>query len=114
MLDPKKAAAALKKRRDIDPCYVYEPGPTQLDFHKSDAYYRLVSGGNRSGKTSSCLIELAQLVRQIHPYKKPYGPVIALVFCISRQQATMVVQKKLFESCEFPGEIGKQPMIPKR
>ncbi len=119
-LSPSRAAAILKRRWATDPCRQYTPGPTQDEFHRSDAYFRLVTGGGRSGKTTSCLIDLVWCLRGIHPHKKWDGPVTALVFCVSRQQAAMVAQKKMFERCEFPDiegkppGIGQLPLIPKR
>ncbi len=68
-------------------------------------------------------MDLAMCLRGIHPYKKPLNrPMTALVFSITRQQAAMVSQRKLFTACEFPDPplgpgpigIGMKPLIPAR
>lgn len=97
----------------------YRPSPTQRRFHESNTYFKLVLGGGRMGKTTSCLADLVMAMRGIHPWKPWEGPFTALAFAISRQQAAMVMGKKLFESCELPSlitapdEMGvQQPVYP--
>ncbi len=116
-------AAVLARYNAEDPCFRYRPSPTQARFHASPAYFKLVTGGGRSGKTTSCLVDLAMCLRGIHPYKKPLNrPMTALIFSITRQQAAMVSQRKLFTACEFPDPplgpgpagLGQRPMIPAR
>lgn len=109
---PAKAAAILAERRLKDPCYQFRRTTTQEAFHRSRARFRMLSGGNRSGKTATSLVELAALVRGLHPHRPWFGPVIAMVFCVSRQQAAMVVQRKLLVASEIPGVMHDQPMIP--
>lgn len=111
-ITPELAKAILAIRKKRDPLNFYKPSPTQQEFHNSSKYFKLVTGGGRSGKTTSCLMDLVMACRGKHPSKPWEGPVQALVFCISRQQASMVAQRKLLDACEFPGEIGNFPMIP--
>ncbi len=122
-------AAELERRRWSDPLLMglkygeeglgpeknirgYAPSPTARLYHASNAYYRLVTGGGRAGKTSAVLADLALTLRGIHPFKPWQGPFTAIMFCVSRQQAAMVAQKKLFQQCELPGPMGQFPFIP--
>lgn len=41
-------AASLRAKERAVACYV--PNPKQLEFHKEQARYRVLLGGNRSGK----------------------------------------------------------------
>ena len=128
-IDPNDRRAAARKLLEaqipldpISPIYQHVPrSPTQLAMLQSDAYYKLVLGGGRSGKTTVCLMDLAMAMRGIHPWKPWKGPYRTLAFAISRKQAAMVVGYKLLEQCEFPPhlatpeypDIGLQPFIPK-
>ena len=48
-----------KLRRDISPLKLYKPYDYQLPFHQdTEAYESVVLGGNRSGKTTACAMEL--------------------------------------------------------
>lgn len=115
-----KAQEILAARRLRDPCYAYQPGPTAQEFHKSNTYHCLVTGGGGSGKSTACLIDLSMCLRGIHPHKPWLGPVRAVVLCVTRQQAAMVAQRKLFHCSELTGPNGEQipasnePMIPER
>lgn len=54
----------------------YIPLAKQTVFHKSDAHIRLYIGGNRSGKTTSGVVEDIYFLRGEHPYKKvPEAPI---------------------------------------
>lgn len=49
---------------------LYEPlDDVQRDFHKSQADVRWLFGGNQSGKTNTGMMDLAQLVLDIHPFR---------------------------------------------
>ncbi len=78
-------------------------------FHN---YIAAGSVHHNSGKTTSVLADLALTLRGIHPFKPWQGPFTAIMFCVSRQQAAMVAQKKLFQQCELPGPMGQFPFIP--
>jgi len=47
-----------------------EDDSTQSDFHKSNADIKWFFGGNQSGKTHTNMVDLAQVVLNIHPFKK--------------------------------------------
>lgn len=116
---PAQARALLAKLRETDPIYHYTPLPTCALFHASDAYFRLLESGGQAGKSTAACAEMAMLLRGIHPHKRFYGPITGLYMCVSRQQAAMVVQEKLFGHCGFPDlpgappGIGNYPFIPK-
>jgi phage terminase large subunit-like protein len=48
----------------------YQPYPEQERFHRSDAFGRYISGGNRGGKTNSLVAELIFWGTNTHPYLK--------------------------------------------
>ena len=54
---------------------LYKPMPIQKQFHESRAHIRIIRGGNRSGKTTASMCELAYALMGTHPDqgKYPYG-----------------------------------------
>lgn len=60
-------------RRMKQPLRVYQPddqeGHNQLVIHKSRAKYKLIFGGNQSGKTVTSAAEIAWWLLGIHPYR---------------------------------------------
>lgn len=111
-LTPEKRRALLEFRHARDPLRHYKPGPTQLRFHQSPARFKLVTGGNRSGKTACLVTDIAWKVRGIHPYFPSYGPIRVFMFAQARAQASQVLARKLFDACEFPGDLRTRPLIP--
>lgn len=67
-------AVAELRLREIHPINVFTPtnqlDHDQLAFLKADAYYRLLFGGNQSGKSITAAYDLACYARGKHPYKK--------------------------------------------
>lgn len=61
----------LSSRRPIDD---YRPHAKQLEFHKCDSNIRLMSGGNRSGKSSCGIAEDVWTALGIHPYRRVRVP----------------------------------------
>lgn len=106
------ARAALEKLKSSDPLLAFKPSATVAAFMKSKALFKLVLGGNRSGKTTGVLADLAMRARGIHPHAKWFGPIRIFFFTVGRSQAATVTGHKLFEKSEFPGPIGQFPMIP--
>jgi hypothetical protein len=103
----------LREYRDArDPLKHYVPGPTQLRFHQSPARFKLITGGNRSGKTAAKVVDISWKARGIHPYFPSYGPIRVFMFAQSRQQCAQVIARKMFEASEFPGAMSRLPMIP--
>ncbi len=91
----------------------YKPSPTQDEFHHSNAQNRLLTVGGRGGKTTAALMELAWLAMGIHPYKRNHSrPLSILILSLTRQNASQVVQRKLFETCEIPGPVYSKPLLP--
>lgn len=111
-MTPDKAKAALEKLKASDPLLALKTSPTQAAFLKSKALFRLIIGGNRSGKTTIALADLAMRARGIHPTAKWFGPIRIFCFTVGRSQAATVTGRKLFEKSEFPGALGQFPMIP--
>jgi len=89
------------------------PGPTQLQCLQSTANFRLLEGGNQSGKTAHCVAECAMYARGIHPIRPWFGPVNLMVLVTSRQQAQTIWHRKLIEQSMLKGPAYSQPMIPK-
>jgi hypothetical protein len=91
----------------------YKASPTQDEFHRSIAQNRLLTVGGRGGKTTAALAELSWLAMGCHPYKKNHTrPLSILILSLTRQNASQVVQRKLFEMCEIPGPFHAKPFIP--
>jgi len=62
----------------------YEPHPTQMAFHRSQAQQRGLFGGNQSGKTFAGCMEVAYAVGKCHPYRlNEVGKVFARDCCVS-------------------------------
>ncbi|MFC1633565.1 terminase large subunit domain-containing protein [Planctomycetota bacterium] len=50
---------------------LYRPLPAMQEFHKSQAKNRFLFGGNRSGKSESCIgFDLGSYTLGVHPYRK--------------------------------------------
>lgn len=112
-LSPAEASLYLEAMRQEYAIFGYKPSPTQLDFHKSCVNNRLLTTGGRGGKTTAAMAEIAWLAMGVHPYKKNHTrPLSILILSLTRQNASQVVQRKLFEASELPGEVGGKPFIP--
>lgn len=91
----------------------YHASPTQDEFHRSSAQNRLLTVGGRGGKTTAAMAELSWLAMGCHPYKKNHTrPLSILILSLTRQNASQVVQRKLFETCEIPGPVYAKPFLP--
>lgn len=80
------------KRRDEHAINVYKPGDTpdwnQKAFHSSTATYRLLFGGNRSGKSQAAAYEVACWLLGRSPFRSiPDAP--NRVWCISVEYSTL-------------------------
>lgn len=62
-------AGALAERRR-EGLQLYRPLPALVDFHSSNAHWRIVFGSNRGGKTLAACTELARAVTGQDPYEK--------------------------------------------
>jgi hypothetical protein len=109
---PKQLAALKAHRESRDPLLIYQARPTSLRFHESSARHKLLTGGNRSSKTTTGLVDLAMKLRGIHPHHKWTKPLRVWIWCQSRSQAAAVVGRKLFEKSELIGPCEQYPMIP--
>jgi len=80
------------ERREQHAINTYEPSHTpghdQLAFHKSTARYRLLFGGNQSGKSHGAAYEIACWATGKHPYRKiPDGDIE--IWVISAEYITL-------------------------
>lgn len=87
------AEAALElKRRSKHSLYAHVPGDTpgwnQKSFHESTAIYRLLFGGNQSGKSRSAAYEIVCWLRGKHPYRVVPSPPNR-VWAISAEYTTL-------------------------
>lgn len=59
----------VNRRFKRNPAMAYRPAPTALRFHQSNAPFRWLLGGNRSGKSRSAAQEVLWYATGTHPYK---------------------------------------------
>lgn len=111
-MTPETARKIIELRKSQDPLEFYQPTGTQQEFHNSLARRRLICGPNRSGKSCAATAELAMILRNKHPARKPYGQLTIIQFTVSRQQAAQVIGKKLLQQSELKGPCKEKPMIP--
>jgi len=64
-----RVANEIAKRR-IEALKLYEPQPTQLEFHKDTSPECMLQGGNRGGKSLAAFVEDARAVLGKDPYNK--------------------------------------------
>ena len=102
----------LRLAAKLDPVLNYKPTPTQKRCLYSPTRYRWIGGGNRSGKSAHCAVELAMAARRLHPTRTVRSVNgTYLLLAPSREQLQDPWAKKLLEDCELPGFRGK-PLIP--
>lgn len=112
-LTPEQQAAARAFVEREYAIFHYKPSPNQLAFHQDCQPNKLTIGGSRSGKTTANIVEVCWLAMGIHPYKEnAKEPLSILILSLTRQNASQVTQRKMFESCELPGPIGAKPFLP--
>ena len=73
----KRMVALLQEKasREMSALRLYRPLPEQDPFHKSRARYRVVRGGNRSGKSASAFIETASCATGIAIHDSQGNPI---------------------------------------
>lgn len=69
-LERMRALAVQRANLRIDPLRLYEPLQGQQEIHASNSPQRILRGGNRSGKTVSCAIEIARAALRCDPFNK--------------------------------------------
>jgi phage terminase large subunit-like protein len=75
-----KLQAEKNRQMDNNPIAWHKPLGEQQRFHESSALHRLLTGGNRSGKTKSGAAELIFWLRGDSPYREiPKGPLTGVV-----------------------------------
>lgn len=114
-MTPDEARAILAR----DPLKYFNPSPTQDQFLRrplSD-WACLNTSVSRGGKTSVSCVDLAWIMRGIHPYRPNYTNLTLLQFTPSRLQAANVIGAKLFKKSELilpdaPPGVAALAMIP--
>lgn len=91
--------AAEVERRQCEALRLYEPGPVQEEFHRSQVRKRIVAGGNQSGKSFTGYFELARAVTGLDPYNKyPKTGGIAAVIGVNHGFIGRVTYPALFKA----------------
>jgi phage terminase large subunit-like protein len=86
----------VKKER---PMLFYQPNETAKAFHACQSPYRLLVGGNRSGKTFSGSAEAVYFATCTHPYKKDLEPnegwVVSETYKVQEEASQKLIMEKL-------------------
>lgn len=96
----------------LDKTFRLGPGPNQLAAIMDVSTWRLVQGGNRTGKSVVMLAECAMYARNLHPVRKWSIPPKILVLITTKRQAKQVWQNRLFERSCILGPADSKPLIP--
>lgn len=95
-------AVAEKAHRSCEALRIFKPLPEQERFFASDADERLAIGGNRSGKTTPVMVEVARAVTGQDPYEKyPRRDGIYILVAKDLGQCARVFYRKLFMAGAF-------------
>lgn len=105
-----RALKALAERRQ-DPLSHYKPSRPQAIALKSKTRYRITTGINQSGKTALACVEMAHTLRGTSPWRENYPGGRYLCMAPTRAQAATIQGHYLLEACEFPGAIGRKPLL---
>ncbi len=101
-MDDFREAMAEKTRRQCEALRIFRPLPEQEKFFASDADERLAIGGNRSGKTTPVMVEIARAVLGRDPYEKyPKEDGIYILVAKDLGQCARVFYRKLFLAGAF-------------
>ncbi len=98
-----RAMISEAQKRTIEALRIYEPLPSQLQFHQSMSRQRISRGSNRSGKTTVSMAELAMAVTGQHynQEKYPARDGRAIVVCKDEEKIGEVIWKKLGRAGAF-------------
>lgn len=86
-----------KQLREKSPLRLYQPMPLQDEFHRCDAFIRLLLGSNRSGKTVGASIEFARAVTNTDPFGKYPKTGIAYVVGKSLRHIGDTLYRKIYQ-----------------
>lgn len=91
------------ERRQSESLRIYEPMPSQWSFHNSMARQRICRGSNRSGKTTTSVIELAMAMTNQHwtPDKYPAEFGRAIVVARDYDKIGEVIWRKMGRAGSF-------------
>jgi hypothetical protein len=89
-------------RRSRESLRLYVPMPEQQKFHASDAFERVIRGGNRGGKTLAAAVEMARALTGQDPYGKfPQKDGRAIAVGKDLLHCSKVMYRKLFKPGAF-------------
>lgn len=97
-----RANAYLAREKQIRGMDFYEPNPVQMKAHMSQAYITLVMTGNRGGKSTCGIMELAWHLTKKYPSWYPYvkrlqGPIRTCISTTEYPIVTRVIEPKVFQ-----------------
>jgi hypothetical protein len=92
--DVQWAALELRRRRAEDPLGYHVPSPPQILFHQDPSRFRILRGGNQSGKTVCGAVEMLWRMLGVHPYLETTKvPIHCRVITYSWDQSRTVARK---------------------
>ena len=91
------AALELARRREADPLKYHVPSPPQALFHKDASRYRILRGGNQSGKTAAGAAELLYRMLGRHPHHATTSPPIYCRVITYSWDQSRTVSRKIWE-----------------
>ncbi len=91
------------RKRQWEALRLYEPLPAQASFHMSRSHQRIARGGNRSGKTTTTMVELAWAATGTHPQPGKYPARDGRAFVVAKdlEKIGEVIWRKLGRAGAF-------------
>lgn len=92
-----------KFQRQTESLRLFEPMKQQTEFFQSNAFVRLARGGQRSGKTITCAVELARAALKCDPHQKWPENRPLTIWCLAKSEHHIgrVFWKNLFKGGAF-------------
>ena len=87
---------------------IYQPLPKVEEWHKSKAQWRILDGGNRSGKTTAGAVEVAWWFTHSHPYFSTPRP--CNILCV--ENTWTLVGNPMWEKMSLPNGLKMGPETP--
>lgn len=93
--------AIARANRDIEALRLYRTFPTLEEFHKARCPERVIRAANRTGKTTSALVEVARAVTNQDPWQKYPKTGVAYIVGKDGNEVSQVLWKKLYSPGAF-------------